>query len=375
MTIVHVVESFAAGVAVFVRSLTENLSSDQHIIVHGERKYVMSANEVKKDFPLHNVRFIRWRSAQRSINPFRDILALTELCSILRRLKKKQMVDAVHLHSSKSGLLGRIACRITGISNILYTPNGAPFLSARNRFTRFFFKRVEIFGNRLGGKVICCSFSELQEYRKLGIDAEYVNNGINIVPKPAATNQLATGKFRIVTCGRIDSQKNPSLFKSIASYFKEFTDIEFIWIGDGPDKKFLTAGNIVVTGWLANHEVQQWVAGSDVYLSTSEYEGLSFAVLEAMALQKPVLLSNCTGNRDAVKKGINGSLFFTAEDAITKILSCYNNRAMLQVMGDYSKEIAQSEFDAKYNSDSYRDLYSGLAGIPAVGRRHWIFKN
>lgn len=284
------------------------------------------------------------------------------------------MVDAVHLHSSKSGLLGRIACRLTGINNIFYTPNGAPFLSARNRFSRFLFKQAEILGNWLGGKVICCSLSELQEYRKLGIDAEYVSNGIKIVPNSAAVNQRATGKFRIVTCGRIDAQKNPTLFKTIATYFKNFTEIEFVWVGDGPDKKLLTAGNIIVTGWLANHEVQQWVAGADVYISTSEYEGLSFAVLEAMTLQKPVLLSNCTGNRDAVKKGINGSLFLTAEEAITKILSCYNNQAMLQVMGDYSKEIAQSEFDAAYNSSSYRNLYAGLAGIPAMGRRQWIFK-
>ena len=52
MTIVHVVEPFAAGIAVFVKSLTETMPDDVHIIVHGERKKVIAASEVKKIFPL-----------------------------------------------------------------------------------------------------------------------------------------------------------------------------------------------------------------------------------------------------------------------------------------------------------------------------------
>lgn len=138
MIIIHIVEPFATGVAVFVRLLTEAMPNDMHIIVHGERKEVMRADEVKKNFPRENVRFIRWRSAKRSIDPLKDILALSELYTILRRLKRKGLVDAVHLHSSKSGLLGRAAARMAGISNVIYTPNGASFLSARNGLARFF---------------------------------------------------------------------------------------------------------------------------------------------------------------------------------------------------------------------------------------------
>ena len=78
--------------------------------------------------------------------------------------------------------------------------------------------------------------------------------------------------------------------------------------------------NITVTGWLDDNDVHKYMAASDVYLSTSRYEGLSFAVLEALALKKPVLLHNCTGNIDLVKKGLNGGLFNTEADAIVRIL-------------------------------------------------------
>lgn len=372
MVIIHIVEPFAAGIAVFVKSLTETMPADTHIIIHGERKDEMTAAEVKKKFPSKNVRFIKWPFAQRSINPVKDFLALTELYKLLRRLKARNLADAVHLHSSKSGLLGRIACRMARITNVFYTPNGASFLSAPNRLTKYFYKLVEKTGNLIGGNVICCSVSELKEYMKLGIKASYVNNGITIHNQKPSIEKKAGNQFRIVTSGRAEQQKNPFLFNAIASYFQDMEQFEFVWIGDGSRRDLFTSKNITVTGWLDNNEVQRYVSSSDVYLSTSKYEGLSFAVLEALSLRKPVLLSNCTGNTDIVKKGINGDLFNTANEAIIKLLQYYNNREMLDVMGQYSADICRVEFDVRENFKSYRELYNGSFAW-AGKRAAWSF--
>lgn len=372
MIIVHIVEPFAAGIAVFVRSLTEVMPDDMHIIIHGERRNVMSAAEVKKNFPRQNVRFLKWRSAQRSIDPVKDIFALTELYTILRRLKRKNLVDAVHLHSSKSGLLGRAACCMAGIQNVFYTPNGASFLSAGNLVSRYFYQQLEKLGNRLGGKVICCSLSELKEYARIGIDAQYINNGIEVHSQAGNDVQKPGYKFRIATSGRIEAQKNPALFNTIASYFEDMHQFEFLWIGDGADKKYFTSKNITVTGWLDNAGVHDYLVHSDIYLSTSRYEGLSFAVLEALALKKPLLLSNCTGNTDLVKKGLNGGLFSSGQDAILKILQYYNNREMLSLMGGFSEAICRKEFDVNRNFKSYRDLYAGTE-IDVKQRSEWSF--
>lgn len=359
MTIVHVVEPFAAGIAVFVKSLTETMPDDVHIIVHGERKNEIPASEVKKIFPQKNIRFIRWRSAQRSVHLFKDFMAFSELYKILRRLKQKGLVDAVHLHSSKSGLLGRAACRMAAIENVVYTPNGAPFLSGRNNLANYFYQQLEKIGYSLGGKVICCSESELNAYKEIGIDARYVNNGISLPSTSHVTGHTPRQKFRVITTGRIVEQKNPSLFNAIATYFQEFDDFEFLWVGDGTAREILAAKNITITGWLPTQEVKQLLTQSDIYLSTSLYEGLSFAVLEALSLRKPVLLSECVGNRDVIKSGLNGDLFTNETEAIIKILHYYNNRAMLQVMGEYSHQICSTEFNAQYNFNTYRDIYSG----------------
>ncbi|HLI92051.1 MAG TPA: glycosyltransferase, partial [Puia sp.] len=87
-------------------------------------------------------------------------------------------------------------------------------------------------------------------------------------------------------------------------------------------------------------------------------EGMPFAVLEALAMKKPVLLKDCVGNRDIVLKGINGDLFQSAGAAIHKILRYYNNREMLHIMGEYSQRHCEREFDLTNMSAAYRDLYA-----------------
>lgn len=371
MIIVHVVEPFASGVAVFVKYLTEIMADDLHLVIHGERKEVMSAGAVKKTFLTTNVKFIKWRSAARTIHPLKDLSAFVELYTILRRLKKKNLLDSVHLHSAKSGLLGRLACKMLGIKNVFYTPNGAPFLSGKTILSKYIYRLMEKFGNLLGGKVVCCSASELNVYRGLGIDAICISNGIAVEDEKPVNIIVEKQKFRIITTGRITAQKNPLLFNRIARYFNELARFEFIWAGDGEGRHILTEENITVTGWLSQKEIKRLVAASDMYLSAALYEGLSFGVLEALTLRKPLLLSDCIGNMDVIKNGINGDLFRTESEAIFKILQYYNNPSMLSIMGSFSKSICETEFNVRHNFSNYRELYANTTSI--VMDRKWAF--
>ena len=357
--IVHVVEPLAGGIVTFLKSLVENLSSDSHIIVHGERVDVMPFTEVRRQFRHTNVRFIRWRSAQRSLRPVKDFRAFLELYTILRRLQQKKLVDAVHLHSSKSGFIGRLVCRVLNIQNVVYTPNGAPFMAGGSKASNYLYRQLEKLGSSFGGRIVCCSPSEQLAYEEAGMPAITINNGIAVaepgLPAPDAGHKT---RFRVVTSGRILSQKNPGLFNAIAGYFEEFPQFEFVWIGGGADAHLLTATNIKITGWLSPAEAKALLLTSDIYLSTAKFEGLSFSVLEALSLQKPVLLTDCIGNRDMVIQGLNGDLFTTSQQAILKIVQYFNNRYMLPVMGGHSAFHCEDAFDILQTKDRYRNLYS-----------------
>lgn len=361
MKIVHVAEAFAGGIVVFVKSLVENMPDDEHIIVHGERAHVSRFTDIRKQFARTNARFVRWHSAQRSIKLSKDLAAFLELYRILKRLKKQYQIDAVHLHSSKSGFIGRAVCKLLGINNVIYTPNGAPFLVGTSKISNYVYRLLERMGSGFGGQVVCCSPSEQAEYEKVGISAITINNGITFDRSSGRSYELSSSskKFRIVTSGRIINQKNPALFNSIARYFEEFQQFEFIWIGDGPERELLTASNITVTGWMPGEEVARIITAANVYLSTANFEGLPYAVLEALALKKPVLLTDSVGNRDLVKSCLNGDLFKHHSEAIVKLLQYFNNTSMLSVMGEYSAMHGKESFNVNHTFTSYRHLYAG----------------
>jgi glycosyltransferase involved in cell wall biosynthesis len=360
INIIHVVEPFAGGTVTFLKSLTDNLQSDSHIIIHGERREVMCSEDVKAYFSSNSsVRFIRWRSAQRSISLQKDFGAFMELYTILKRLKSKNLADTVHLHSSKSGFIGRIVCKLLGIKNVIYTPNGAPFLVGTNTISNYLYKQLERLGARFGGRVVCCSTSEQEAYKKAGINALIINNGIEISESNASSAVKKNGNvFRVITSGRIQHQKNPALFNSIAQYFEGMPQFKFLWAGDGPDRHLLTANNIQVSGWLAKEDLQAVKNEADVFLSTSNFEGLSFSVLEALTMKKPVLLSDCTGNRDLVQRHLNGDLFRNKNDAAIKLLQYFNNSSMLRVMGEHSYRYCTESFNVEDTYKGYRKLYT-----------------
>lgn len=360
MKIVHVLDPFTGGLATFLKLLTEELNDDYHIVIHGQRSELADMRDVRKIFARKNVRFIHWKSVQREIRPAQDIKAYFELMRILKRFDD---ADVIHLHSSKAGFLGRIACWQLNLHKVIYTPNGASFLRKdvsplKSRFYGF----LEKIACHFGGRVICSSASEQHEYRKRGIYADYINNGTKI----SAHSFLAEkdyNKFRIVTSGRVTDQKNPAFFNEIAQALSGLRHFEFVWIGDGEDTGLLTSPNIRVTGWLSSKGVREEVSKADLYLSTSFFEGLPFAAMEAMALQKCLLLSNCTGNKDLVKKGFNGELFNDAQEAINYIIYFYFNKEIVESMGMNSLELCRDYFNIQDTALLYRLEYQKLNGL------------
>ncbi|MEP6746310.1 MAG: glycosyltransferase [Bacteroidota bacterium] len=358
MKIVHVVEPLAGGIVTFLTSLVENLPDDIHIIVHGQREHITPLSVVKKQFSFTNVRFIRWVSARRSLSFQKDIPAFIELYKILKRLKTKKLLDVVHLHCSKGGFIGRMVCRLLGIQHlVIYTPNGAPFMAGSNALTNVMYRKLEKLASLFGGQVVCCSPSEQKAYQQEGIKAITINNGI---PYKKIMRHKKTIKknnvFRVVTSGRIVDQKDPALFNRIATFFEEFPGFEFLWVGGGEAQRLLSAKNIHITGWLPSSEANDLVASADVYISTSKYEGLPFAVLEALAMNMPVLLTDCIGNKD-LTNSLNGAIFSDENDAIFRLLQFSNNSSMLKIMGQHSGAHCKKNFNLVDTFRRYKNLY------------------
>ncbi|MEO8711671.1 MAG: glycosyltransferase [Parafilimonas sp.] len=352
MKIVHVTEAFEGGVIEFLRCLTNSTPDIEHTIIYGRHHFFEKAYT---SFP-STVKFIPWPEVNTKISPRKDIKALQHLIKIL---KAQKPIDVIHLHSAKAGILGRIAARRIGQKKVIYAPHGATFLRKDvSRFARTAFATIEKAVSIFPAKVIGVSKSEADAYRRIGIKANHVNNGKFFPALPEKKYNEDT--FIIVTTGRAMRQKNPALFNQIASAFTDNKHVQFIWIGDGNERDLLTSPNIKITGWVQRDEVERLLQTADLYISTALWEGLSYAVLEAMSTHLPLLLSHCPGNNDLVEDGINGFLYNYPAQATDFINQYLNNRELLRAHGDASFNMLQTNFSVEQMAQGYREVYSSM---------------
>lgn len=354
MKIVHVVEPFSSGIITFIINLTRQLSNHEHTVVHGRRTSSDSIESVRSRFS-PDTNFVLWPHAGRRVHPLYDALALISLCKILRTSE----FDVIHLHSSKAGVLGRLACFFLMTNRVVYTPNSVGFSRTDiSPVKRLLFKGFEKFAGFLPCRVIACGQSEQELLNQIGVRSISINNGITIGDEP---NKLVEIPLTVGFSGLISPQKNPSLFRSIAANYQNEHDIAFLWVGDGVLKDRLTASNIIITGWLkSEEEVKSKVNGIHIFLSTASWEGQSFAVLEAMNAGTCLLLYNCPGNRDLVTEGVNGFLFDTPEEAIEKINMLRGNVPLIKDMGHQSYLLARTKHDIEKTAALYENEYQRI---------------
>lgn len=348
MKVIHIVESFGGGVYDFIKDLTDEVQEYETTIFYGDRGNLKIGFE--NNFR-ENIKFIKWKNAQREISLPKDIKALFEVIKVL----KKEKYDVIHLHSSKAGFLGRVAAKLVGQSkNVIYTTHGISFLRQDISNSKLkLFILLEKIGEICGGQTIACSKSEAEFIKSKGIKCEYINNGIKI-DEDFAKQPKKDDTIRIINVGRITEQKNPRLFNGIAKEFIDNPKIKFIWVGDGEDKERLSSSNIEITGWLSQEKVKEKLKEADIYLSTAKWEGLPLAVLQAMNYELPLVLSNCVGNIDLVEEGINGSIYKEIDESIEKL------REINIEKGKKSLKLLKRKFNIKNMIEDYKKYYERM---------------
>jgi len=357
MQIVHIVESFGGGVIGFVAQLVVSLPQHNHIVVHAIRSGEVDPEITKARFPA-STQFLVWPHAVREVGLVADTKALFSLVKILRQLRQADTV--VHLHSSKAGFLGRIAAQLVGLKAVAYTPNAAAFLRQDiSESKKKLFAWLERLGFVFRGRVVACSPSEATALAKVGVKSVTIANGTEINP---LYSQSDSGNQRVtfINTGRTTPQKDPAFFNQVAMALVHRTDVRFLWVGTGELDHLLTSPNITITGWLAKTQIQELLSSSHIYLSTSTWEGLSFAVLEAMERGLPLLLRRCVGNVDQVVDGLNGYGFSSLEEAIARANQMADRPSSLAAMGIESRKRLQDMFSLQASATAYNHLYKAL---------------
>jgi glycosyltransferase involved in cell wall biosynthesis len=349
--IVHISETFVSGVYTYIRQLTDFCSKDdkfQSFVIYSGERSETNNDLIKKEFS-PNVEF-KSINMSREISPLKDLKSLIKIIIEIRKIKP----EVIHVHSSKAGVLGRIARLFYPKAKLFYTPHGYSFIreDISGNKKQVYYLLEKVITKIFGGTIIACGDYEFTKAEGLG-KAELIRNGVDIDFVSKHTKPFNNQKFTIGTSGKIYIPKNPELFNKLALKLPNY---QFVWIGDGELKDKLNAENIIITGWKSSNETLKLVNEFDVFLSTSSWEGLPFNIIEAMALSKPIVSSNINGNKPTVIKSENGFLCDNIEDYVHtfKILE---DKSIREQFGKRSFQIADELFDMNKNFNQLIALY------------------
>lgn len=365
--VVHVVESFAAGVLSVIAQWERGLADLGFVttIIHSARP------ETPQDFRSlfsQSARFI-YLPMSRGLDAGADGRALVRLTQLLSQLRP----DIVHLHSSKAGFLGRVATRMARIERVFYSPHGFSFYRQdASDGSRRMYRFLERLGRTFGGTVVACSRGEYVAASSLGANVILLQNAVDVDAIDEAAGNLVRFEslpVTVATLGRITPQRFPEAFADVARLVgAEFPgSVRFMWIGDGESHHF--AGSPVqTTGWLPRDEALRLLAAeAAIYLHLSRWEGLSMALLEAMTLRKPAVATNIVGNEDAVIDGETGYLVEGVDEAAERVARLVSRASLRSTMGRAARARVEAHFSAARQIEDLYRIYMGRNGAARRG--------
>ena len=322
------------------------------------------------------VRIIAVPGLVRRISPFDDLRALFDLLKHIRHEKPA----LVHTHSSKAGILGRLAARLAGVPIIVHTPHGHVFYGHFSPPASKLFLLMEKAFDGITDRTIALTEGERNDYLKLAVSKAHkidiIHSGVDIArfrsgrtDRAALKKQLGIGPRSLVvgTAGWLLPIKGPMhLLHAMITLWQKKIDSVLIYAGKGELEGRLkaealrrgVADRVFFLGWRS--DIEDIIQLIDIFVLPSLNEGMGRVLVEAMAAAKPVVASNVGGIPDLVRHGQNGFLVSPGDrdglaGCIEKLLADSQLRRQMGKRGQdlsrhFSVEMMIAKIDALYFS-------------------------
>ncbi|MCS7263863.1 MAG: glycosyltransferase family 4 protein [Armatimonadetes bacterium] len=315
----------------------------------------------------------------REIDFKRDIKALVQLV----RLYKELQVDIVHTHTSKAGILGRLAGRLARVPVVIHTVHGFAFNAPIPKWQRKLYIALEKMAGHWCDGLIFISKQLMTEAGRLGIgdprtyalipsgiDISAFRNGANNGNREAKLKLLGlTNHVPIIgTVSRLVRDKGLELLIEAAAKLKaKGFDFHMVWVGDGPlrnelealAKRLRVAERLSITGMCT--DVPSWVSCFDLFVLPTLWEGMGRVFLEAQAAGVPVIGTKVGGVPDVVKDKITGILVPPNDlDALVKAIeTLLTNHELRRQMGYAAFQFASNEeFQVEFMVRKIEEVYN-----------------
>jgi glycosyltransferase involved in cell wall biosynthesis len=270
----------------------------------------------------------------------------------LRKVYNEFQPDVIHLHSSKSGLLGRLTLPS---KKIVYTIHG--YDSIRIAYPRFRIIEYLMQYN-------CAAIIGVSRYDEIKLREDRIRRNVSFVyngiPEKECDTNLRLNipiryKKTILCVARVTPQKNLELFLKIA---KLLPDYAFVWIGN-TEKIDHHIENVFFLGNIPDAGGYCYLC--DLFILTSNYEGLPMTIIEAMSYGKPIVASNVGGISEIVENGKNGFTSDNDEYSFkTYIENIFSSENRYKNMAEHSRKIYKNKLTVEKMVDGYLNIYKSI---------------
>jgi glycosyltransferase involved in cell wall biosynthesis len=281
LKVLHVVEALGAGIATALEDYIRSTPGHAHTILGYRRPGAQTGDGLE-------------RLATRL-----PLLPQGRLAQIrtVRRWVRELRPDVIHAHSTYAGLYVRLFVRAPA-ATLIYTPHAYAF-ERRDipAALRGVYWLIEALLSLRGGCVAAVGPHEAELAERLPgkqvvVPLPNVVRSVRPAPPASVPDRSAQGDLRLAMLGRISPQKGPNFFRRAVELSQALAlPLRWIWIGGGKpaDERALREAGAEVTGWRSRSQALAWLATADVYVHTAAWEGLPVSVLEAAALDLPIV--------------------------------------------------------------------------------------
>lgn len=351
MKILYIVTAAEFGGApLHVLQLMEHMKKQGHmvgLVAAPEPRLMQEAKSLAVQvFP--NPHFVR------PVKPYKDIRALKPVFQAIKAFQP----DLVHAHSTKAGYAARLSSAILR-KPVIFTAHGWAFTEGRSPWSRRLLSLAERLAAKVTTKIICVSEHDLRLALQFNVarpdQLVVIHNSIDPQPFLQADGAKIRQQLELeetpvlIFVNRLAPQKDPlTLVKAI----RDLPSVKLMMVGDGSLRseveRFIhdngLASRVILTG--KRWDIPNLLAASDVFVFSSRWEGLPYAIIEAMVAGLPVVATRVGGVPELVEDGITGFLVPPKDpkalaEAIQKLLDDPDLRCR---MGQAGRKKALKEF-------------------------------
>jgi glycosyltransferase involved in cell wall biosynthesis len=284
----------------------------------------------------------------------------------------KNRCNLIHAHwAIPTGLIG------TWVGSLLSKPlivtiHGSDLRMALER--PGFLRKIFVFVCHHATHLNCVSNGQKKEMEQLGITSEK----ISVIPMGVDEAFLETGKDRKIELNKrpftILSNRNllpiynvSLLIRAIPIILKEEPMTRFLIAGDGSEKKYLesevehlnVSTSVQFLGRVAHQEMPNLLGQSDIYVSTSPYDGTSVSLLEALASGAFPVVTDIPSNREWIADGDNGFLVSIENENLLakKIVEAIRDRRLLGEAHKKNRKLVEQRAYWRENIKKIAELY------------------